>query len=150
MKSEELAGTWRIISCEARSSKGEVRYPYGKNPAGILMYDSGGNMSVLVVSRDRPNFASGNLLKGTPKEVKAAFEGSLAYCGTYEVDEAKETVTHHVEGSTFPNWVGTDLVRLFECSRDQLVLSTPRMPSGDEHWVVRLTWKRTKKQKGTS
>jgi len=142
MQSKELAGTWKLVSCEARSSKGEATYVYGKDPAGMLMYDSRGNMSVLVMRRNRPKFVSGELMKGTPKEIKAAFEGSLAYCGTYEINEEKETVTHHVEGSTFPNWVGTDLVRFFEYSRYLLMLSTPRMPVGDDYWVVQLVWKR--------
>ena len=145
MQSEKLTGTWKLISCEARSSKGEVTRLYGKDPVGMLMYDSRGNMSVLVMRRDRPKFASGDLLKGTPEEIKAAFEGSLAYCGTYEVNEEKETVTHHVEGSTFPNWVGTDLVRFLEYSGDQLLLNTPRIPAGDEHWTVHLIWKRANK-----
>lgn len=145
MQSKKFRGTWKLVSCEARSSKGEVTHPYGKDPVGMLMYDSRGNMSVLIMRRDRPKFASGNLLKGTPEEIKAAFEGSLAYCGTYKVNEEKKTVAHHVKGSTFPNWVGTDLVRFLEYSGDQLLLNTPRLLAGDEHWTVHLIWKRPSK-----
>jgi len=81
MRNEQFVGTWKLVSCEARSSNGEVSYSYGRNPFGMLMYDSGGNMSVLLMRRDRPKFASDDRWRGTPEEIKAAFEGLIAYCG---------------------------------------------------------------------
>jgi len=51
--------------------------------------------------RDVPKFASGDLRRGTSEEVKAALEGLDAYCGSYEVDEDKGTVTHYIGGSSF-------------------------------------------------
>ena len=145
MQNEQLLGMWKLVSCEARSSNGEVVYPYGRDPFGMLIYDSRGNMSVLLMRRDRPKFASGDLLRGSQEEIKAAYEGFDAYCGTYEVNEEKGTVTHHVEGSKFPNWVGTDQVRFFECSGDQLLINTPPIQMGGEQWTVYGIWARTRK-----
>lgn len=134
MQNKMLVGTWRFISLVGRSSKGEVYYPYGENLFGRLMYDAKGHMSVLLMRPDRPKFASGDMMKGTPDEIKAAFEGFDAYCGTYEVDAEKGTVTHHVQGSKFPNWVGTDQVRFFEVSGDQLRITAPPILAGDVRW----------------
>ena len=44
-----------------------------------------------------PKFASNNRQAGTPEENKAFVQGSLAYFGTYSVDEAAKTVTVHIE-----------------------------------------------------
>ncbi len=145
MQSKQFVGTWKLVSCEARSPSGKVAYPYGREPFGVLMYDSGGNMSVLIMRRDRPRFASADRFKGTPEEIRAAFEGFVAYCGTYEVNEDEGTVTHHVEGSHFPNMVDTDQVRFFEFSGDQLILQTPPTLLGGEQMTMRLVWRKNKK-----
>jgi len=121
-KKEKLIGTWRFKSMIVHTSKGEVIYPYGENLFGMLVYTPSGNMSVLLMHPDRKKFASDDPLAGTSEEIKEAYEGFDAYCGTYTVDKEKEMVTHHIEGSKFPNWVGTDQARYFKLSDDQLLL----------------------------
>jgi len=106
------------------------------------MYDASGHMSVQIMRPDRPAFASGDHLKGTPEEIKSAFKGFVAYYGTYEINEEEGTVTHHLEGSLFPNWVGTELKRFFEFSGNQLTLSTPPMPMGGQQVTGVLLWER--------
>ena len=51
--------------------------------------------------------------------------GFLAYFGTYTVDEKAGVVVHHVEGASFPNWIGTDQRREFTLSGRRLTLRTP-------------------------
>ena len=111
---EMLLGTWKLVSCVGYWSDGRVTYPYGENPEGLLVYDSGGHFSGQIQGQGRPLFESGNLLKGAPEEIKAAFEGYVAYYGTYEVNEEAASLTHHVQGSLFPNWVGNTQTRLYE------------------------------------
>ena len=57
-------------------------------------------------------------------------------------NEEEGTVTHHLEGSLFPNWVGTDLKRFFEFSGNQLKLSTLPMPMGGQQVTGVLLWER--------
>jgi len=147
VQNEQLIGSWKLVSCEARSPNGEVSYPYGRNPFGMLIYHSDGNVFVLLMRRNRPKFASDDPWGGTPEETKTAFEGFNAYCGTYKVNEKKGTVTHHVEGCLFPNWVGIDQERFLECSGDQLTLSTPPMLVSGRRSTVRLIWARTREKK---
>ncbi len=59
------------------------------------MYDNTGNVVVFIMRRGRSKFVSGDLTGGIAEEIKEAFEGLLAYCGTYEIDEDKGTVTHY-------------------------------------------------------
>jgi len=95
-----------------------VVYPYGRDAFGMPMYGSDGNMSVLLMRRDRPKFALRDRLKGTPtpEEIKSCLRRIQCLLWTYEVNEEKRTVTHHVEGSSFPNCVGTAQVRFFQFS----------------------------------
>ena len=50
------------------------------------MYDSSGFMPYTAVRSGRPKFVLGDLAGGTPEEIRAAFEGFDAYCGTYELN----------------------------------------------------------------
>jgi hypothetical protein len=139
---KKFIGTWNLVSCEARSSEGDVRYPYGENPKGKLMYDASGSMSATLMSQGRPHFESNDLIRGTPEEIKAAFEGFTGYCGSYTIDEEKQTVTHHLEVSWFPNWENTSQVRLYKFSDNRLQLDTEPRPSRRASWTLSLVWEK--------
>jgi hypothetical protein len=47
-------------------------------------------------------------VKTTPEENKAIMEETIAYFGTYTVDEAAETISLRVEASTFPYQIGSE------------------------------------------
>ncbi len=139
----KFIGTWRLVSAEARRPNGEViPYRYGAGSIGYIMYDATGRMAVQLMQPNRPKFASGDLDKGTPEEIKAAFAGYGAYFGTYEIHEAEGFVIHHVEGSLFPDNVGTDQKRFFEFSDDKLILKPPPRQDGAEQVAPRITWQR--------
>jgi len=141
----KFIGTWKLVSAEAQQPNGEViPYRYGAGSIGYIMYDVTGHMAVQLMQPNRPQFASGDLDKGTPEEIKAAFEGYGAYFGTYEIHEAEGFVIHHVEGSLFPNNVGTEQKRFFEFSGDKLILKPPPRQVGGEQVAPRITWQRVK------
>ena len=68
-----------------------------------------------------PPFAAGDA-HGTHQEVRAAYDGYIAYFGTYEVDEAQSTVIHRVQGSLMPSYTGTDQPRPIKIVADELVI----------------------------
>ena len=142
MKPTNLVGTWRLVSFEARDSKGKVQYPLGEHVSGLLVYDAFGNVSAHVVKNDRPLFAADDPARGTDAEVRAAFDGHASYFGTYTIDQATQTVTHHVQGAWYPNWIGHDQLRRFEFDGSRLVLSTPPIVSDGESLKYVLTWER--------
>ena len=56
---------------------------------------------------DAPKYASGDIARPSPDEAMAiASGGSVAYTGTYTVDEGTKTIHVNIETSTFPNLVG--------------------------------------------
>jgi hypothetical protein len=137
-----LLGTWRLVSFEARDSNGQLQFPLGKQVFGQLSYDAGGNMSAHVMRNDRPLFAANDPGRGTDAEVRAAFDGHTSYFGTYTIDPASKTVTHHVRGASYPNWIGHDQLRQFKFEDSRLLLSSPPIVSGGESLNYVLTWER--------
>ena len=135
-------GIWKLVSYEARREDGSIIFPIGKDGIGQIVYDAKGNMSAQVANIHRPAFAADDRLKGTATEIKMALEGYTAYFGTYELDMATKTVIHHVKGSLFPNWVGTDQVRYFEFAGNRMTLRTAPMHIGGEDVIGTLIWEK--------
>jgi hypothetical protein len=92
--------------------------------------------------RGRAPLASDDVHQAPPELAKAAFVGYGAYFGTYEVDEAKGLVIHHVEGSLIPNWEGSDQRRRFTIADDKLTLEPPEFRAAGQQRTRRLTWQR--------
>jgi hypothetical protein len=140
---DRFAGTWKLLTCEGQWSDGRITRPYGEEPGGMLVYDGRGSFSGQIMAHERPAFATGNLLKGSDAEVRAAFEGYVAYYGSYWVDEAEELMIHQVEGSFFPNWIGERQIRQFEfTSEGKLQLSTLPIKGARAELTVVLVWER--------
>jgi hypothetical protein len=137
-----LVGTWRLASFESRDALGVPRLPMGRAVVGQLMYDRSGRMSMHIMRPDRPRFASGDRAAGTDAEVRAAFVGYLAYFGRYTVDVGGGVLTHHVDGASFPDWVGGRQVRRFALDGNRLTITTPSMLAGGRDLTTVLTWER--------
>jgi hypothetical protein len=120
---EKLIGTWRLFRFVDTDASGKVTYPYGEKPIGYFVYDPTGHLSVQIMRIPAtPPFASGHDDQGTDREIRAAYDGYVAYFGTYRVDEAKGVVTHVVEGSLGPSFTGTDQRRPFKLEGDILII----------------------------
>ena len=136
-------GAWRLLACETRNSRGEVQFPFGEKPTGQLFYDASGNMSAQLMKTDRARFASRDPGRGTDAEVRDAFDGYIAYFGTYSIDDSTHTVTHKVHGASYPNWMGADLVRSYSFDgRLRLRLATPPIEVAGESLEYVLWWER--------
>jgi hypothetical protein len=138
----DFVGTWSLVSYEARDSQGQIQHPLGEHVSGQLVYDSAGNMSAHVMRNDRTLFAAHDALRGTDAEVRAAFEGYTSYFGTYTIDAKKQTVTHHVRGASYPNWVASDQLRYYKLDGPCLSLSAPPLVVGGETFEFVLNWQR--------
>ena len=141
MESNPLIGTWSLLSWENRSVEDdEVSYPLGRDAEGYIMYNPDGYMFVAIMSPYRINFAGGDLLSGTPEEEAKAEETFLSYCGPY--DFRGDTVIHHIEISSFPNWSGVDQERLVELGGNRVTLSTHPILIQGKQQTAHLIWER--------
>jgi hypothetical protein len=138
---KELVGTWSLVSITV-SRDGQKSEPFGANPKGSMVFERNGQFSITVTRSDLPKFNSDNRQTGTPEENKAIVQGSIAYFGTYSVREEERLFIVHVEGATFPNWVGTDQKRLFSITGDELKYTNSNRSSGPGTALV--VWKRVK------
>ena len=117
-----LIGTWRLVSYEAQDAQGKVSNPLGKNLLGLLCYTKDGFMSMQIMREDRPGHSSSDLHISLMEEMPAAASRYVAYAGRFSVDEAAATVTHHVQLSSWPTWVGTDQTRTVALRAGRLYL----------------------------
>ncbi len=88
-----------------------------RHRTGILVYSPGGTMITTIASTARPSLSSSDPLQGGPAEERlGSAETFIAYSGRYTDDGLD--VTHTVEMSLYPNWVGTRQVRHVRLSPD--------------------------------
>ena len=134
----ELVGSWRIVSYEDRDAAGVVVYPYGKTPAGLLIYDATGHMAVQLMKTPPPDVASDDWDRFTVQEKVALYDGYVAYFGRYEVDVARKVVTHLPEADLSRLYIGRREERHFQLTGNQLVLSETWTQSGKPWRGVRV------------
>ena len=141
---EQLIGAWRLVSCVERPVDGSPeRFRMGEEPKGLLLYTPDGYMSAQLMTPGRTPFASGDWFKATPLEYEEEATGYIAYSGPFHVDETRGTLTHSMEVSLFPNWIGQTQPRIVSIEDDELHLSTATpIKSGGASVMAYLTWKR--------
>ena len=127
-------GMWRLVAFEERQANGEVTFPYGQNPLGLLVYDASGNMAVQIMSRQREPLSARDLSEIDGEKIRETVAGFTAFFGKYEIDEAHQIIIHRVEGHLWPASIGKDLPRVYEFSDHQLILK----PSANR----RVIWER--------
>jgi len=123
---QDLVGTWILVS--ATIGSGEVKMDmYGPDPSGTLIFGRDGHYALVFLRRDLPKLTSNSRLSQTVEESRDITKGSIAHFGTYRVeeDEAGKALMLHIEGSTFPNWAGTEQRRSFSLSGDELSYISP-------------------------
>ena len=140
---DAFIGHWQLISSTFGEADGTVIYPLGKDAQGRIMYDAHKQMSAQLMRPKRQPLSSRDATEERLAKVKAAFDGYTAYYGSYTIDVETKSVTHHVEGSLLPNWIGRQLVRYFELSHNnrRLTLTTP--PMGKDAGIIgTLVWEK--------
>ena len=140
---DALIGTWRLISWVYQDAKGDTIDYFGSTPTGILMYDSSGYMNAQLMKNERPQFQTEAMRDGTDDERINAFQSYIAYYGKY-YEQVPGEIVHVVEGSLFPNWIGSKQVRYGSMDKDKLILKTPIMVTRDGNLTFTLTWQRLK------
>jgi hypothetical protein len=118
----------------------KVAEPFGPHPQGMLIYTKDGTMSGHLMAASRPPSRSNIPLRANSEEKIVAFDTYLGYCGTYE--QQGDHVIHHVTTSLFPNWVGTDQVRVMQLDGNILTLTIPPATGKGKTRTVQITWRR--------
>jgi hypothetical protein len=125
----DLVGSWAVVSVDNVSPDGKRSPAFGPNPQGVVILDGHGRYAEVILRSDLPRIAARNRTQGTPEENRAIAQGILAFYGPYSV--AGNVVTLSVDGSSFPNWIGTDQTRtITSFTRDQMTWTNSVGSSG--------------------
>jgi Lipocalin-like domain len=138
---KDLVGTWMNISNMNVRQDGSRAEAFGPHGTGIAIFESNGRYAIINVNPDVPKFAANNRVQGTPAENKAAVDGAIAHYGTYAFDAANKVINLKVEGSSYPNWAGTEQKRtIISFAGDDLKWSVAASAGG----TGEVGWKRAK------
>jgi Lipocalin-like domain len=138
---DQLVGTWIYVSSTGKRDDGStVPRP---SLQGAVTYTSDGRFHFITARTDAPKLASSDPSRPTPEEAMAIASGSIAYTGTYTVDENTKTIHADVETSTFPNLVGAANQRriITSITADEMKFTNPRTPAGV---TLDFVWKRAR------
>jgi hypothetical protein len=123
---ERLIGAWHLVRIEAPGAGGGTSTGVPQ-PKSMLIYTRDGHMSVQLMYPAAAKAPDNQY-------VKNGYEASF---GSYDVNEAAHTVTHHVQGSiTGEALVGKDLLRRYQFTQDGHLII--RSADAKETWSV--TW----------
>jgi lipocalin-like protein len=139
---DQIVGHWIFVSSIDTNKDGTKTNRFGANPKGLVMFDASGRFSFFISRADIPKFTASNINQGTADENKAVVQGSIAYYGTWTVDEASKTLTTNVEAATYPNLNGATQKRtITSLTADELKYTNPATTAGTSSDVV---WRRAK------
>jgi Lipocalin-like domain len=124
LTAEDLVGTWRLRSWRNVASDGSAVDPLGEKPVGYIFYKHDGYMSVEIMAAHRAPYHDPDAFGGTPEERSEAISTYLSYSGPFEVLPEQDSVIHHIDVCSYPNWIGNAHVRFAKLDGDLLTLST--------------------------
>lgn len=138
-----FVGTWRLVDYSFVHDDGVIEKPWGTDVRGYLLYSAEGYMS--------GNLGPARRRRGVIERAVDSIDAAarrrrnrryIAYTGRYTVEG--DTITHHVEASLFPHWVGRPEVRHFHFAGDRLTLTTDPIKHGRHTVVAQLVWERVR------
>lgn len=135
----KLIGFWKLISLERRTVKGELASSY-PGWTGFIVYTASGHVMVHMMQPYRRRNVGPS---PTPDETMATYRSYTSYFGPYTVDEARQSVVHHLGAAINSGVEGTDFQRAFEVSGKRLTLKPPVTKDGNgDSLQTTITWER--------
>jgi hypothetical protein len=119
---EKLVGIWRLVKSMEIKPDGTIYYPFGEDAIGYITYTPVGIMTVHIMRKSRTLFSGDNMRQASAEECLRIPQDYLAYFGRYDIDIVKQVVNHYVEGSLFPNNIGSTLPRSYQFIGNRLSL----------------------------
>ena len=120
-----VVGTWQLVRIDSPGADGKPSNT--EQPAGMLIYTRDGHASVQLMY---PQTSLSN---------EFVHDGYEATFGAYDVDETKQLLTYHIQGSaTREKLAGKSETLHYQLPDDRHMIIRPVQP--DQHWSV--TWER--------
>ena len=138
---EQIGGAWTLVSVTAEMEDGKQAEPFGPSPKGVIMFSNDGHFSLFQSRAEIPRIAASDRAKATPEEAQTIVASSIAYYGTYAIDENTRVMTVNIAASTYANVAAIPNQKrtITLLTSDELKFDNPRTPNG---MTLRTTWKR--------
>jgi lipocalin-like protein len=94
------------------------------------------------MAAQRTPYQESDVFGGTAEERSEAISTYLGGAGRFEVLTDEDTVVHHVEVCSYPNWIGDPQKRFAKLEGDLLTLSTNSMTLQGVERTAELVWQR--------
>ena len=141
---DQLVGTWTIVSWLETFKDGSKLQRFGPDPKGVNIFTADGHFSIMYARPDLPKIASNDPMKPTPEEANAIMLGSIAYFGTYTVDEGSKTISFRIESTTLPNQLGMNQMRKITSLTADELSYTNNTPVAEPAHHIDTAFKRAK------
>lgn len=139
----DLVGAWRLVSVIEIFEDGERRPEFGPHADGYLSYSPNGIVSAVLGSMDRKPSGVADPQSATTVQLAGMAREFIAYAGPFTIDEATNTVTHHIDVALFTDWQAGDQVRHFRAENDRLIAEgSPRTSTDGRTFHSELLWAR--------
>src|ERR1700742_1495967 len=138
---ELIVGAWTLVSITGETDDGKKGDVFGPSPKGVMIFSNDGYFSLFQASPALPKIAANDRTKATAEEAQSIVALSIAYYGTYSIDEQTKVMTVNLAASTYPNIAAIpDQKRIITLlTSEQLKFDNPKTPNGMQLHTV---WKR--------
>lgn len=134
---QALLGAWTLVEWSEQRPDGRKTFPLGEDAVGQLMYSADGHIAAQLARRTRRSFPASDWRQAGEHDAARAFKEYFGYFGRFSIDSEREVVTHHIEGSWFPNLQGGDQERHYRFENELLVLD-----ANTDWGKVRIVWRK--------
>jgi hypothetical protein len=138
---EQIVGAWTLVSVSSEMDDGKTAEPFGASPKGVIIFTNDGHFSLFQSRAEIVKIAANDRAKATPEEAQGIVASSIAYYGTYAIDETTRVMSVNLAASTYANVTAIPNQKrtITLLTPDELKFDNPKTPNG---MTLRTTWKR--------
>jgi hypothetical protein len=138
---EQIVGAWTLVSVASEMDNGKKGEPFGPSPKGVIIFSNDGNFSLFQSRAEIPKIAANDRAKATAEEAQSIVASSIAYYGTYSIDENTNVMVVNIAASTYANVAAIPNQKrtITLLTANELKFDNPRTPNG---MTLRTAWKR--------
>jgi hypothetical protein len=138
---EQIVGAWTLVAVTSEMDDGQKGEPFGPFPKGVIIFSNDGHFSLFQSRAETPKIAANDRAKATPEEAQSIVASSIAYYGTYLIDENTKVMVVNLAASTYANVAAIPNQKrtITLLNSDELKFDNPRTPNG---MTLRTSWQR--------
>jgi hypothetical protein len=138
---EQIVGAWTLVSVTSEMDDCKKAEPFGSSPKGVIIFADDGHFSLFQSRAELAKIAANDRAKATAEEAQSIVASSIAYYGSYAIDENTKVMSVNLAASTYANVAAIPNQKrtITLLTAEELKFDNPRTPNG---MTLRSAWKR--------